>query len=236
MSEKTGIISTKYGNISFHDYVCVSNKEQVGYMRRTLESLGKYNYYYFTKSVCDKLGGIDFLSSRYRELITVSNPENMQKVINTYIGVEKVYISRVNDKNLIKAGIRVVPYSDKGFYYSLFTDLENELRKHKINFRISYRLRGTSDFIYDNTGRSIADIVHQGYRGNRLDVMVSNYVIRIEADTKDGDAICLAARENGQSIKATSENQDIIDTEIIKLYLSVLGCKLKFLDIVMRSK
>lgn len=94
------------------------------------------------------------------------------------------YHYRYNKQTLKNLHILVLPYNPKGDFYSALNYLIKLIKQNNYSYYIAYRCVGY-DEIVDTTGRTITEIIEQGYRGNRLDLMVNEYGIYLSIKTKN---------------------------------------------------
>jgi hypothetical protein len=86
------------------------------------------------------------------------------------------YYRKFNKQIFKQLGFFIIPKTDQDIVNYLLNYIQNN-SKYEVLYRVDSRTR-----IVDNTGRSLVDIVEQGYIGNRLDVMVGDYYIILSLD------------------------------------------------------
>jgi hypothetical protein len=90
---------------------------------------------------------------------------------------KKVVIKYINEivPNLeTRLNIQTLSYDKRGLDFALLNYIQNNCKDNN-NVIIGYFLGVGKDILIDKTNRSWVDIWQQGYRGNRLDVMIGEY-------------------------------------------------------------
>jgi hypothetical protein len=85
------------------------------------------------------------------------------------------YYRKFDEQILRDLGFLVLPKTEN----SLSKVLLKYIDSRNINYRIEYTNIRTGESIIDTTNRPLIDILKDGYKGNRLDVMVSDYTTDI---------------------------------------------------------
>jgi hypothetical protein len=142
--------------------------------------------YLLSPKVVNQLGGIGVVSSGnlprrlpllYTDNFDIHNLSSInQHLLATGVNpttLIKIIIGNLNNPYLVDMGILTVKPSDKGFYYSVLKKLEGIMPRYKLY----YMPRNPIDKSIISTKQSLTDVVFNGYKGNRLDVMVGNYQI-----------------------------------------------------------
>jgi hypothetical protein len=143
-------------------------------------------------------------------------------------------INSAHRKNLARAGFFT---SEKGITIneSVINYLDSFYTKYKdeLNLGIKYKEYNSGEFTRDtNPNRTLKDILTNGYKGNRLDIMVGNYVIfleipalyvnkngEIKASNKyanNGRGLALCIKQKGYDI-TVSLTTDVVDALNIAL-------------------
>jgi hypothetical protein len=125
--------------------------------------------------------------------------------------VEKeVFINTLDREKLLEAGILLVDYHKRGVTYSTLKMLNDLLLEHKVKYEIYYN----NGSVTDQTGRSLLQIIDEGYRGTRLDVMVKPYTIYL---LMYGYSVAIAYVENRNITLMNVIYNTRITTMIMKL-------------------
>jgi hypothetical protein len=124
----------------------------------------------------------------------ISLNSRVKEVLKTD-GIKVHYYNKFNRQTLKNIGILVLPRT----YQSLFLNLAKYIEDKHIEYTVSYTVyQKSSDTVIDKTNRSLVEILQQGYRGNRLDLMVNaTYNIELHINGLD---IQLGVKEQGDEI------------------------------------
>jgi hypothetical protein len=108
------------------------------------------------------------------------NINNADRISNKYdLYKNSKPIQKLSYEWLAKqCGIFSFKKDTQGLTFSIIDYLD----KHLKDYKIIYLSSDEKTQITDTTDRSIRQIVEQGYRGNRLDIMVGNYSIEVHTD------------------------------------------------------
>jgi hypothetical protein len=105
----------------------------------------------------------------------------------------KYRVTYISDlKDLPKVNFFLLPKADN-FNAAILDYLDKNIYIPKIIYDCA-----NNEEIVDNTGRTLTEIWKQGYRGNRLDIMVDKYIIWFYIS--ETSRVCLAYFEQGKNL------------------------------------
>jgi hypothetical protein len=176
--------------------------------------------YILNRTIVDRLhiNLSDNLASNFREVESLVND---RPVVKTYKDRTRIYVDDLEqvDRAAKFLNVEQLTYIDGSTKLSLLAYLS--VLATQPDFHIVYGIANTS--LEDTTGRSLYDIATRGYRGNRLDIMISSYVIYLVHKTKGH--LKIADFHKGHGILFTEDNktlrlflQDITNQPIIDFW------------------
>jgi hypothetical protein len=206
---------------SYYDYYW----QDIAYMR----IWGKI-VYIITKDVVDKLGGFNIISAENYPQRLPLRSKTLDLYDNRLLDkhlpdlaiqrqAKRIIIDNINSPYLLDAGILTVPYSDNGLYYSVIQKLEKMLPPYEVRYYTINKKAGI-DRVVDTTDRTLIDRVFNGYIGNRLDIMVTDYDICVFTQGRG----CILALKSGNSLQFYNDNlleifENILNKPLLAIYI-----------------
>lgn len=107
-------------------------------------------------------------------------------------GKTLTYYENFNKRTLKEMDILILPKNKYHFFGALLTYLDKVIKDKNLNYVVEYHT--TQGSFTDNTNRSLLEIATQGYRGNRLDIMVGMYSTELYVED---EMFTMSTRQSG---------------------------------------